>query len=205
MSYGRRIRQRNKCSHGVKPVGWLLHHNRLDGCAGSGYQATSGRSSLCSVFCHCVSVARSELHVCEQSVGFFNAHDSLQISTYKPHTRSITPQLSVAQSLAAKSTAAATAAAHVARESSLCAIETILVRNLAIICHNPGLPDQFMAPYTDLFEWVRPKAGAVAFKFITFQGPRTSDQLGQELAASGISVKPSYYFTEVVTEDVDYF
>jgi hypothetical protein len=42
-----------------------------------------------------------------------------------------------------------------------------------------------------LFEWVRPKAGAVAF--IKFKGPLTSEQLGEALAAEGVSIKPAYH------------
>jgi hypothetical protein len=33
----------------------------------------------------------------------------------------------------------------------------------------------------------------------------TSEELGQELAEAGISVKPAYCFTDVVTDDIDYF
>ena len=60
-----------------------------------------------------------------------------------------------------------------------------------------------MATYSDLFEWVPPSAGAVAF--IKFKGPLSSEELGRELAACGISVKPAYCFTDVVTADNDYF
>lgn len=60
-----------------------------------------------------------------------------------------------------------------------------------------------MATYSDLFEWVRPKAGAIAF--IKFKGPMSSEQLGAQLAEAGIGIKPAYCFTDVVTDDIDYF
>eukprot|EP01049_Picozoa_sp_SAG25_P002547 SAG25_NODE_135_length_14397_cov_89.177857_2_plen_110_part_00 len=74
---------------------------------------------------------------------------------------------------------------------------------MQIIRHNLGLLDQFITTYSDLFEWVRPKAGAVAF--LKFKGPLSSEQLGAQLAQAGISIKPAYCFTDVVTEEVDYF
>ena len=63
--------------------------------------------------------------------------------------------------------------------------------------------DQFMETYSDLFEWVRPKAGAIAF--IKFKGPMSSEEFGAHLAKSGIGIKPAYCFTDVVTDDIDYF
>ena len=50
---------------------------------------------------------------------------------------------------------------------------------------------------------MRPKAGAIAF--IKFKGPLSSEELGTQLAQAGISIKPAYCFTDVVTEEVDYF
>jgi hypothetical protein len=50
------------------------------------------------------------------------------------------------------------------------ASEPILEKNLRIIRHNLGLVEAFVARFGDLFEWVRPKAGAVAF--IKFTGTR---------------------------------
>jgi DNA-binding transcriptional MocR family regulator len=86
---------------------------------------------------------------------------------------------------------------------TLRASDAILAKNLDIIRHNLSLLEQFITQNSDLFEWVRPRAGAVAF--IRFKGPLTSEEFGQELAANGISVKPAYCFTDVVTEDIDYF
>lgn len=85
-----------------------------------------------------------------------------------------------------------------ARSSEIQAIMTlrasdiILQEKMRIIHHNLTLLDQFIEDYSDLFEWVRPTAGAVAF--VKFKGPLTSEQLGQQLAESGISIKPAYVF-----------
>mmetsp|Transcript_36634 Transcript_36634/g.86138 ORF Transcript_36634/g.86138 Transcript_36634/m.86138 type:complete len:393 (+) Transcript_36634:191-1369(+) len=79
----------------------------------------------------------------------------------------------------------------------------ILEKNLKIIRHNIALLDAFMAKYSDLFEWVRPKAGAVAF--VKFKGPLSSEEFGEALAGAGISIKPAYCFAEHVTPAIDYF
>ena len=60
-----------------------------------------------------------------------------------------------------------------------------------------------MHKYSDLFTWVRPRAGAVCF--VKFLGPLTSTQLGLELARAGILIKPAYCFTDMVEDDIDYF
>lgn len=87
---------------------------------------------------------------------------------------------------------------------TLRASDTILAKNIKIIRHNLGLLDNFMTNYSDLFEWVRPKAGAIAF--IKFKGPLTSTELGDELAREGISIKPAYVFTTgPITAANDYF
>lgn len=86
---------------------------------------------------------------------------------------------------------------------TLRASDVILAKNLAIIRRNLDLLDQFMERFRELFEWSRPKAGAIAF--IRFKGPLSSDEFGQRLAEAGISIKPAYCFTDVVTEDNDYF
>jgi len=83
------------------------------------------------------------------------------------------------------------------------ASDAILKKNLAIIRHNLGLLDEFMDKFHDLFEWVRPQAGAIAF--IKFKGPWKSDELGQRLSDVGIGIKPAYCFSEHVTDDNDYF
>ncbi len=50
---------------------------------------------------------------------------------------------------------------------------------------------------------MRPSAGAIAY--VKFKGPLTSDELGKQLAKSGISIKPAYVFSEYGTEDSGYF
>eukprot|EP00322_Chrysochromulina_rotalis_P018361 CAMPEP_0115849536 /NCGR_PEP_ID=MMETSP0287-20121206/11501_1 /TAXON_ID=412157 /ORGANISM="Chrysochromulina rotalis, Strain UIO044" /LENGTH=398 /DNA_ID=CAMNT_0003303509 /DNA_START=1 /DNA_END=1197 /DNA_ORIENTATION=+ len=83
------------------------------------------------------------------------------------------------------------------------ASDVILEKNLRIIRRNFRLLESFMSDYSDLFEWVRPQAGAVAF--IRFKGPLTSNELGEQLAKAGIGIKPAYCFTDVVTDENDYF
>ena len=66
-----------------------------------------------------------------------------------------------------------------------------------------GETDSFMSTYGHFFEWVRPKAGAIAF--IKFKGPMSSEEFGAQLAEAGIGIKPAYCFMDVVVDDVDYF
>ena len=100
-------------------------------------------------------------------------------------------------------TACPSRASEIQAMMTLRARDTILEKNVRIIRHNLGLLDQFMQQYSDLFEWVRPQAGAVAF--LRFKGPLTSEELGQELAGAGIGIKPAYCFTDEVTEHNDFF
>ncbi len=86
---------------------------------------------------------------------------------------------------------------------TLRASDQILERNLKIIKYNITLLDQFIEKYSDLFEWVRPNAGAICY--VKFKGPLSSDELGTELAKAGISIKPSYVFSEESIYDSDYF
>lgn len=81
--------------------------------------------------------------------------------------------------------------------------DEILSRNLVIIRRNLALLDQFFAAHEDLFEWVRPKAGAIAF--VRFKGPLSSEELGVELARVSISIKPAYVFTQDLARYGDYF
>lgn len=85
------------------------------------------------------------------------------------------------------------------------ASDSILDKNLRIIRRNLALLDNFMARFDDLFSWVRPSAGAVCF--IKFKGPLTSEELGAEMAAAGISMKPAYCFTSKVPvpDVIDHF
>lgn len=83
------------------------------------------------------------------------------------------------------------------------ASDVILEKNLRIIRDNFRLLERFMEQYQDLFEWVRPKAGAIAF--IKFKGPLSSSELGGQLVKAGIGIKPAYCFTDVVTTEKDCF
>lgn len=86
---------------------------------------------------------------------------------------------------------------------TLRASDIILEQKLKIIRRNLTLLDTFFEDYSDLFEWVRPSAGAIAF--VKFKGPLRSDELGERLAKSGISIKPAYVFTGESTRYQDYF
>jgi aspartate/methionine/tyrosine aminotransferase len=101
------------------------------------------------------------------------------------------------------STACSSRASEIQAIMALRASDKILEKNLKIIRHNIELLDQFMEKYSDLFEWVRPNAGAVAY--VKFNGPLASDELGELLAKSGISIKPAYVFSEYGTDDSGYF
>lgn len=81
--------------------------------------------------------------------------------------------------------------------------DDILERNIKIIHHNLSLLDQFFEDYSDLFEWERPNAGAIAY--VKFKGPLTTEELGAELAKEGISIKPAYVFSDGIEDYDDYF
>jgi aspartate/methionine/tyrosine aminotransferase len=100
-------------------------------------------------------------------------------------------------------TACASRASEIQAIMTLRASDIILKKNLNIIQENLQLLDQFMDQYSDFFEWVRPTASAVGF--VRFKGPLSSDELGELLAEDGISVKPTYAFTDDANEYNDYF
>lgn len=100
-------------------------------------------------------------------------------------------------------TACPSRASEIQAIMTLRASDTILEKNRHIIRKNLQLLDQFMARYSDLFAWVRPTASTVAF--IKFKGPLTSLQLGDELAKEGISIKPTYCFTDDISDYESYF
>ncbi|MEH6443796.1 MAG: aminotransferase class I/II-fold pyridoxal phosphate-dependent enzyme, partial [Oceanospirillaceae bacterium] len=93
-------------------------------------------------------------------------------------------------------TACPSRASEIQAIMTLRASDIILKRNLEIIRTNLQLLDQFIERYSDLFEWVRPTASTVAF--VKFKGPLTSLALGDKLAKEGISIKPTYCFTDDV-------
>ena len=82
------------------------------------------------------------------------------------------------------------------------ASDAILAKNLEIIRANVRLVDDFMAKHADLFEWIRPRAGAIGF--VRFKGHLSSTDLGDDLAEAGISVKPAYCFTADADPDPDH-
>lgn len=100
-------------------------------------------------------------------------------------------------------TACASRASEIQAIMTLRASDIILKKNLHIIQENLQLLDQFMNQYSDFFEWVRPTASAVGF--VRFKGPLSSDELGELLTEDGISVKPTYAFTDDANEYNDYF
>ena len=100
-------------------------------------------------------------------------------------------------------TACPSRASEIQAIMTLRASDIILDRNMKIIKHNMRLLDQFFDEYSDLFEWVRPKAGAVGY--VKFKGPLSTDELGALLAASGISIKPAYVFSQDDNDCDDYF
>ena len=81
--------------------------------------------------------------------------------------------------------------------------DIILRKNKAIIQKNLQLLDQFFVDYADFFEWVRPTASTVGF--VKFKGPFSSEELGEQLAVAGISIKPAYVFTQDVSLYKNYF
>ena len=83
------------------------------------------------------------------------------------------------------------------------ASEAILAKNLNLIRRNFVLLEALMGKHAQWLEWVRPTAGAIAF--VRFKGPLSSNELGEQLAAVGIGIKPAYCFTDVVTKEKDYF
>lgn len=91
-------------------------------------------------------------------------------------------------------TACPSRASEIQAIMTLRASDTILRKNIEIIRRNKALLDRFFSDYPDLFQWCRPNAGAIAF--VKFKGPLTSEELGDELAAAGIGIKPAYCFAD---------
>jgi len=100
-------------------------------------------------------------------------------------------------------TACPSRASEIQAIMTLRASDTILKKNLTIIKKNLQLLDTFIEKYSDLFEWVRPTASTVGF--VKFKGPLTSEELGEQLAQAGVSIKPAYAFMDDVSEYKDYF
>lgn len=75
---------------------------------------------------------------------------------------------------------------------ALRASDGIIGKNVAIIKHNLKLLDDYFDANSDLFEWVRPKAGGTGF--VKFKGPITGDELAARLLEREILVFPPSIF-----------
>lgn len=73
--------------------------------------------------------------------------------------------------------------------------ERIVARNRGIIAHNLALLDDFMATHAGRIEWVRPRAGPVAFPRIPSR-PDVAALCEQVLAESGVLLLPGTTFDE---------
>jgi aspartate/methionine/tyrosine aminotransferase len=71
----------------------------------------------------------------------------------------------------------------------------IIERNMKIIKDNLKLLDAFFDKYKELFEWVRPKAGAIGFPKIKFN-MNVKDFSNDVLEKKGILIMPGYFFGE---------
>lgn len=91
-------------------------------------------------------------------------------------------------------TACPSRASEILAIMTLRASDEILKKNMGIIHHNIDLLAQFIENYSDLFDWVPPTAGTIAY--IRFKGPFSSEEFCQQLAENGISIKPSYVFSD---------
>lgn len=100
-------------------------------------------------------------------------------------------------------TACPSRASEIQAIMALRASDYLLDRNLEIIRKNVALLEVFINKYNDLFEWVKPIAGAICY--IRFKGPLTSEELGEQLAAVGIGIKPAWVFSKQGTPDSGYF
>lgn len=100
-------------------------------------------------------------------------------------------------------TACPSRASEIQAIMTLRASDYLLERNLKIIRNNVALLEAFINKYDDLFEWVKPTAGAICY--MKFKGPLTSAELGEQLADEGISIKPAWVFSEEGTPDSGHF
>ena len=79
--------------------------------------------------------------------------------------------------------------------------DRILKERMEIILNNKAkLIDFIENKYSEWFEWKRPNAGAIAFVKCKLPGI-TSEELGNQLAATGISIKPAYVFATSPSND----
>lgn len=71
--------------------------------------------------------------------------------------------------------------------------ETILQRNLALIRHNLEIADQFFNEHADLFDWVGPQAGPIAFPRWLGEGP-VEDFCQRAVESQGVMIVPGSLF-----------
>ena len=100
-------------------------------------------------------------------------------------------------------TACASRASEIQAIMVLRASDAILAKNLSIIRRNLEVLESFVTKHSDLFDWAQPRAGAIAA--LKFKGPLSSEELGVQLVAAGIGVKPAYCVSDRVETDNDFF
>jgi aspartate/methionine/tyrosine aminotransferase len=76
---------------------------------------------------------------------------------------------------------------------ALRAKEKLLARNRAIILENLGLLDDFFHRHSSMFEWVRPRAGLVAFPRMR-SALSVDDFAAQLVEATGVLIVPESVF-----------
>ncbi len=64
--------------------------------------------------------------------------------------------------------------------------DEIVAKNMKIINENLELLDTFLSEYSELFEWIRPRASGTGF--VKFKGPISGDDLAAQLRDAGILV-----------------
>lgn len=95
-------------------------------------------------------------------------------------------------------TACVSRASEIQARMVLAASNSILEDRRDIILKNKKLLEDFIEKrHNEWFAWKKPNAGAIAF--VEFKGPWTSEELGMHLKEAGISIKPTYCFTDRVT------
>ncbi|KAL7482383.1 hypothetical protein ACHAW6_008052 [Cyclotella cf. meneghiniana] len=95
-------------------------------------------------------------------------------------------------------TACVSRASEIQARMVLAASNSILEDRRDIILKNKKLLEDFIEKrHHEWFAWKKPNAGAIAF--VEFKGPWTSEELGLHLKEAGISIKPTYCFTDRVT------
>ena len=83
--------------------------------------------------------------------------------------------------------------------------DLILRERMEVILYNKSqLIDFIENKYSEWFEWKRPNSGAIAFVKCKLPGV-SSEELGNQLAAIGISIKPAYVFSTSPCKGVEFY